>query len=273
MQPQAGDAPGSAVPASAGAPDTAAHFRRLLAGQPAPGEPAQPAAPDAAGLELSALFARVHAYRAQWQSLQQRPSAGNGDLLADVKTEVTVDAMTNASPSGRQMSPATAISLPDDARSRVRSERETGRGTAASDRKSTATGDASNAIAATGLMPVFAATPDLSAPAVASTTGDARPAEDFGELAQLLSRHCEGVYVGAGAAGDGVPRVMLKLGGVMTGVAVEIVGSASGLQVRLHVQDDARWAALAAHKGELERTLSAAGGTVRVEPVLSGGQS
>jgi hypothetical protein len=96
----------------------------------------------------------------------------------------------------------------------------------------------------------------------------------LGELAQLLSDHCQGVYVGVGAPGDAAGRVMLRLGGAMSGVTAEIITTAAGLCVRLHVADHDKWDEMTAHTGELERLLSASGpSSVRVESIFAGGRS
>ncbi|HSD37137.1 MAG TPA: hypothetical protein VLC92_06490 [Rhodocyclaceae bacterium] len=127
-----------------------------------------------------------------------------------------------------------------------------------------------------GQLPGVVAVSPLPAQAASGTTatGNATTPTSMGELAQLLSAHCQGVYVGVGAAGDAAGRVMLRLGGAMAGVSAEIINIAAGLCVRLHVADHDKRIELAAHTDELERLLSASGQfPVRVESVLAGGRS
>jgi hypothetical protein len=232
-----GKLPGKAHSESHSQVGAAERFRQLLGEKPKAA--AALAQGDVAEPDLAQFFARSEARQALWSQLRQQ--GGQGD-------EAGYAEMLNAS-SGTKA----------DAAERDYTRRED-----------------SSPVPAAGFMQASQASnlPQATAPSAAAPT-QAAPADSqaFGELTALLSRHCEGVYVGAGAPGS-AGRVMLRLSGALSGVSVEIASEAAGLLVRMHVPDAARWQSVASHTEELERVLAQSSGVpVRIEPVVGGGRS
>lgn len=227
----------------------AAHFRGLLA---------DPAADDASTASPSQdLPPRVSDMLA---SLMLRASTGRGGTLAEADTSAR-----RALPSSSEKK--ASADEPDASTARKTASVDT---PTSSTRKHAASDP--GAVAVASQMSVIAAVSQVSDARSASNAASATPAQtSVGELVQLLSEQCQGVYVGLDAAGS---RVMLRLGGAMTGVSAEIVNNDAGLCVRMHVRDHDKWADIAVRKDELEQLLSdASHAPVRIEPVFEGGRS
>lgn len=238
----------SRLPPSSAQSSLAAQFRNLLAD--GSDDRVAQEKHDAADLGSEALARLI---------LRNRPASA--DDAADAQAPLQVPARTSAQKSS-------AGEAQDKAATRTTPSREN----EARPREHSASDAAGVGIAVS--MPAASAMQATQLNTATTSSATAQPAASLGELAQLLSEQCQGVYVGLGAAGEGVGRVMLKLGGAMTGVSAEIVSTAAGLAVRMHVRDHDKWAEVAARKGELEQLLSAASALpVRIEPVFEGGRS
>ncbi len=245
-------------------PPAAAHFKRLLA-EKADDHGHATAEGEA---DVAALRARVQARQAAWQQLQRGAARGASARAAD--GPVVMTPASAAQVASQPVGEADGQSSSSAESSAGHAGKATRKAAAATDRLPP---DASAAALATQ-APAASGEAQRSASTAAQMADAPFPADALGELAQLLSRHCDGIYVGVSASGGDVERVMLRLSGAMAGVSVELVSGAAGLQVRMHLRDDDTWDAVAAHKDELARALSGVSGLpVTVEPVFGGGKS